>query len=84
MPYESLQAVIGTAVIDSKFRIELLTSSRQRAIQKFDLTKEETEVVMSIRADSLEQFAGQLDQWISKALGKAEPPRLSLDRRRNL
>ncbi len=84
MPYESLQAVIGTAVIDSKFRIELLNNSRRHAIQKFDLTKEEMEAVMSIRADSLEQFAGQLDQWISKALGKAEPPRLTLDRRRNL
>jgi hypothetical protein len=78
MAYESLQAVIGTAVIDSNFRKNLLNGSRYRAIASFDLTLEERDAVMGIRADSLEQFAGQLDRWIANALGRSEPPALAL------
>ncbi len=78
MAYESLQAVIGTAVIDSAFCNSLLNGSRHRAIAGFNLTREEQDAVMGIRADSLEQFAGQLDRWISNALGRREPPALTL------
>lgn len=78
MAYESLQAVVGTAVIDSGFRKALLNGSRRRVISTFDLSPKEIDAVMSIRADSLEQFAGQLDQWITRAQGKIEPPTLSL------
>ena len=78
MAYESLQAVVGTAVIDSSFRKALLNGSRRRVIATFDLTHEEVDVVMGIRADSLEQFAGELDQWISRAQGRCDPPVLRL------
>jgi hypothetical protein len=81
MPYESLQAVVGTAVIDSGFRKALLNGSRQRVIQQFGLTNEETRAVMEIRADSLEQFAGQLDRWISQMQGHPEPPQLQIPSR---
>jgi hypothetical protein len=76
MLHESLQAVIGTAVIDTEFRKALLNGSRQRVIQPFNLSREEHDAVMCVRADSLEQFAGQLDQWISRAQGRMEPPAL--------
>lgn len=76
MRHESLQAVIGTAVIDTEFRKALLNGSRQRVIQRFDLSREEFDAVMRVRADSLEQFAGQLDQWIRRAQGTMEPPTL--------
>ncbi len=78
MAYESLQAVIGTAVIDSNFCKNLLNGPRHRAIAGFNLTREEQDAVMGIRADSLEQFAGQLDRWIANALGRSEPPALTL------
>ncbi len=74
MAFESLQAVVGTAVIDSSFRKALLNGSRRHVISSFDLTHEEVDIVMGIKADSLEQFAGQLDQWICKAQGKVDPP----------
>ena len=74
MLHESLQAVIGTAVIDTEFRKALLNGSRQHVIQRFDLSRAEFDAVMGVRADSLEQFAGQLDQWILRAQGKPEPP----------
>ncbi|MBM3128283.1 MAG: hypothetical protein FJ009_06535 [Chloroflexi bacterium] len=76
MLHESLQAVIGTAVIDSEFRKALLNGSRQRVIQPFNLSREEFDAVMRVRADTLEQFAGQLDQWILETQGKREPPAL--------
>ena len=83
MAYESLQAVVGTAVIDSFFLKALLNGSRRRVIQSFNLTNEETSAVMAIRADSLEQFAGQLDQWIATSQGRRELPQLVLPKRLN-
>jgi hypothetical protein len=76
MPHESLQAVIGTAVVDSEFRKALLNGSRRYVIQRFNLSRDEFDAVMGVRADSLEQFAGQLDRWILRAQGKMEPPTL--------
>ena len=76
MSYESLQAVIGNAVVDQEFRKGLLNESRLRIISKFNLTPEETKAVMEIHADTLEHFAGQLDRWMSQVEGKAEPPSL--------
>ena len=78
MAFESLQAVIGAAVIDSEFRNALLNGSRRRVVTNFGLTSEEMNAVMSIRATTLEQFAGQLDQWVSRKLHRVEPPELVL------
>ncbi len=78
MAHEELQAVVGTAVIDSGFRKALLNGSRLRVISNFNLSHEELDVVMRIRADTLEQFAGQLDRWISQSSGRLDPPSLSL------
>jgi hypothetical protein len=81
MTHESLQAVVGTAVVDSMFRKALLNGSRRHVIQSFNLTNEETSAVLAIRADSLEQFAGQLDQWIATTQGRRELPQLILPKR---
>ncbi len=78
MRHESLQAVIGNAVIDTSFRKALLNGSRGRVIQSFGLTREEIDAVMAIRADSLDQFARQLDTWISRTEGKEDLPALTL------
>jgi hypothetical protein len=77
MAHESLQAVIGTAVIDQEFRKALLNGSRGYVIQPFNLSPEEFDAIMGVRADSLEQFAGQLDRWILGTQGKREPPTLA-------
>jgi hypothetical protein len=78
MAYEMLQAVIGAAVIDSEFRKALMNGSRRLVVENFDLTHEEVNAVMSIRADTLEQFAEQLDQWIMEQQNQIEPPTLDL------
>ncbi len=82
MAYESLQAVVGTAVVDPSFRNELLNGSRRHVISGFNLTHEEEDAVMRIRADSFEAFAGQLDRWINQAKGQMEVGSLALPARR--
>ncbi|MCL4396532.1 MAG: Os1348 family NHLP clan protein [Chloroflexi bacterium] len=81
MPFESLQSVVGTAVIDSNFRNALLNDSRRDAIGPFDLTEEETAALMQIRADTLEQFADQVHRWIMDQMKQVEPPPLLLPSR---
>lgn len=60
MQAPSLQVLIGTALTDTSFCKALLNGSRRRILQSFPLSGEEIEEIMSIRADSLEQFAGEL------------------------
>jgi hypothetical protein len=62
--HEALQAIVGTALIDKEFRQAMLNGSRDRAIEQFELSPDEREVVMSIEAGTLEQFAWQLHNWI--------------------
>ena len=78
MAFESLQAVIATAVINSEFRQALLNGSRRRVVSDFGLSSEEINAIMSIRAATLEQFAGQLDRWIMRKLNRIDPPELVL------
>ena len=64
MLYPALEEIVGHAIIDREFRAGLLNGKRARLISQFNLTPEETQALMSIRADSLEAFASQLYRWI--------------------
>ncbi len=64
MLYPELEEVIGQAIIDREFCAELLTERRAQLLGQFELSSEEKRVLMSIRADTLESFAGQLHDWI--------------------
>lgn len=70
MGYPALEEVVGHAIIDREFRAGLLNGRRARLLSQFSLTPDETQVLMSISADSLEAFAGQLYRWI-----EAQQPR---------
>ena len=76
MSFESFQSVIGNAVIDAEFRKGLLNGKRRMILSNFKFSPEEVEFAMEIRANSLEDFAGQLDSWISQEQGNVEPPML--------
>lgn len=64
MSNESLQAIVGTALIDKDFRRAMLNGSRAIVIKQFDLSVDEREMLMSIEANTLEQFAWHLHKWI--------------------
>lgn len=84
MPPENIQAIIGTAVTNSKFRDGLLTGSRLRLISNFNLTPEEVNFLMGIKATTIEEFAKQTDKWLTEQQKIAEPPKIveSIRRRR--
>ncbi len=75
MSAQSIQAIIGLALTDTKFREGLLNGSRRRMLQAFPLSGEEIEAIMAIRSESLEQFAGELHKFLlrSEAVHELDP-----------
>ncbi len=70
--YAAFEEVVGYALIDRDFRADLLTGRRARALSRFDLTPEERQALLNIRAESLEAFAGQLAGWMDAQLPMAQ------------
>jgi hypothetical protein len=65
MSKEALQAVIGKAVMDSEFR-EALFADPDKALEGHELTEGEVAALKAIDAETMESFAGSLDERISK------------------
>ncbi len=63
--HETLQHIVGAAIVDAKFRQALLSRSAA-ALSGFPLTFEEREAISAIRADSMQDFAQELPGWISR------------------
>ncbi len=64
MDNATIEEVVGYAIIDRDFRAALLNGKRASVLSRFNLTTEERQALMSIRAESLESFAGQLVGWM--------------------
>lgn len=64
MAYEVLQSIVGTALVDSAFRRSLLNKSPE-ALDRFDLTAEESAAITSVKARTFHGFANELQRWIS-------------------
>jgi len=64
MSRRALQNLLGVALIDRDFCEELLTKRRLALLDEFGLTDEERELVISIKADSIQDFAEQLYGWL--------------------
>ncbi len=60
MSEHGLQSVIGTAIVDRRFRDTLLENPLA-ALRGFELTVAERRLAGSIRAASLEEYAGRLE-----------------------
>ena len=67
MSKEAVQAVIGKAVTESEFR-ELLFANPDEALEGFDLTEDDVAALKAIDAETMESFAGDLDERISRVL----------------
>jgi len=65
MAHEALQAVVGTAIVDSTFRRSLLNRSPE-VLRSFELTPEESAAVLHIDAKTMEGFARELHGWITQ------------------
>lgn len=79
----SLQALIGTALTDSTFRGALLNGSRRKILDTFPLSHDEIERIMTIKADSLEQFAFALHEQFLASPDELEPLAKAIPSRRS-
>jgi hypothetical protein len=64
MKHRALQDLIGRAIVDREFRDRLLNGNREQVVAEFDLTDIERRAIHSIEAQSFEEFAGSLQDWI--------------------
>ncbi len=69
MSYRELNRLIGMAMVDPRFRKALLDGRREEVLAAFDLTPEETAVLMGIQASNLQDFAQDLYGWMSAKNG---------------
>ena len=67
MSKEAVEAVIGKAVLDSGFR-EALFANPEEVLAEYDLTEEEVAALRAIDFETMESFAGTLDERISKSV----------------
>jgi len=64
MSQMALHALVGTALTDPQFCNDLLNGKRHTVLAKFDLTDEERKVVLVIEAESIQEFATHLCEWL--------------------
>ncbi len=65
MSQKDVQNLIGRAVMDRAFR-ELLFSDPDRAFEGYDLTEQEKAILRNLDPDEVADFAGRLDERITK------------------
>ena len=68
--HQELQALVGRALVDPKFREDLLGGHRQDCLAEFRLTPDELNAASSVVAGDLASVAAQLDQWICDKLSR--------------
>ena len=68
MSKESVESVIGKAMLDTEFR-ELLLSDPDQALSVFDLTDAEKVALKSMDAETMDALANTLDARVSKRAG---------------
>jgi hypothetical protein len=61
---QALQTLLGTAMLDGRFCELLLNGQRQELLPRFKLTDEEHRFLLGIKANSLQDLAAAVDQWL--------------------
>ena len=65
MSIQAMRTVVGKAVINDAFRASLLNGRRAELLREFDLEPQELSALLAIRANSLKDFAAQVEQVAS-------------------
>lgn len=66
MSEEQLIEVVGRAVVEAEFRT-LLGSDPEKAVEGYDLTAEEIELLKSIESELIESISSELEERVSRA-----------------
>jgi hypothetical protein len=70
MSKEAVQTIVGKAVVDREFRHSLFADPDE-VLAGYELTGEEVVALKAMDAETVESFAGALDERISKAFVSA-------------
>ena len=62
MPTRKIDELVWMALTDSAFRERLLNGRRREVLTTLNLTEPEQQVVLAVKANTLETFAGALCQ----------------------
>jgi len=62
MPTHRINELIWTALTDPTFRECMLNGHRREIVDSFGLTETERQILLAVKADTLESFAGALCQ----------------------
>ena len=73
MSHMALNVLVGTAQISCEFRERLLGEDRPAVLAEFDLTSEERRVLLAIEANSVKEFAVQLEEWLQTQESSSVP-----------
>ena len=65
MSDRTLNDIMCLALVDGKFRDSLLADATD-AVEEFDLDPEEQDILKTIKADSVTDFARKLHTWMSE------------------
>jgi len=60
----TLNALVTKALLDDKFQADILNGHRADRINEFDLSRDEKETILAIKADNLKQFVHQVSRWM--------------------
>ena len=71
MSLESVQTIIGRAVMEAEYR-ELLFSEPDKALEGYELTEEEAAALKGLERENFDAVAGELEERISRAGGKLD------------
>lgn len=69
MAQEAVEQILGRALTDPDFRQRLIDNAAE-ACQGYDLTPAELAALEALDAESLQKFAGSLDDRISRSGGR--------------
>lgn len=64
--HETIQTMVGTAIVDPVFRRDLIAKS-PHVLRDFDLTPEEVEAITSVESTTFVGFVTELDRWINRS-----------------
>jgi hypothetical protein len=75
MSETALRSLVAHAVVDARLCAKLLNGERESVLARFELSEAERAALREIRAQSLQGFAAQLDEWMRTVRGGEEPRR---------
>ena len=64
MTHYTLNAIITRSLLDGQFCKDILTGNRKERLREFDLSPMERQVILSIKADEIDQFIHQMNAWM--------------------